>query len=60
MTMKTAKKTERKPGRPALEAGNETIPVTIRMTASQKGKLAELGGPPWVRQKIDKAKLPNE
>jgi len=30
------------------------------MTARQREKLAKLGGPTWVRDKIDKAKLPNE
>lgn len=47
-------------GRPALEAGVETVPVTIRMTGHQKDKLARLGGPSWVRERIDKAKEPRE
>lgn len=49
---------ERNPGRPRLEEGADTVPVTLRMTAGQREKLAKLGGPPWVREKIDKAKLP--
>jgi hypothetical protein len=47
-------------GRPALESGVETVPVTIRMTSPQKDKLARLGGPQWVRAKIDKAPEPKE
>ena len=43
-------------GRPALQVGAEAIPVTIRMTSRQKDKLARLGGAPWVRERIDKAK----
>jgi len=58
--MITDQKTKRKPGRPRLEEGVDTVPVTLRMTAGQRKKLAKLGGPPWVREKIDKAKLPNE
>lgn len=60
--MPTAKAMPPKPargrGRPALQIGVETVPVTIRMTPEQKGKLARLGGPPWVRERIDKAKEP--
>lgn len=35
-----------------------SVPVTIRMSEPQKDKLQQLGGAPWVRDKIDKAKLP--
>lgn len=48
----------KRPGRPALAEGNETVPITLRLTAAQREKLAKLGGPPWVREKIDKAKEP--
>jgi hypothetical protein len=58
--MATKKIPNQKPGRPALEQGIETVPVTIRMTAPQKEKLALLGGGPWVRAKVEKAKLPKE
>lgn len=34
--------------------------VSIKMTASQKTKLAKLGGPDWVRKMIDLAKAPKE
>lgn len=56
--MATKKLTERKAGRPRIEEGADTVPVTLRMTHAQREKLGKLGGPPWVRQKIDKAKLP--
>jgi hypothetical protein len=36
------------------------VPVTIKMTVPQKEKLSELGGAPWVRERIDKAKLPKK
>ena len=45
-------------GRPALSEGTPTVPVTIRMTEPQKDKLRRLGGPEWVRDRIDKAKEP--
>lgn len=45
-------------GRPPLEDGVDTIPVTVRMTAPQKEKLTRLGGSGWVRDRIDKAKEP--
>ena len=47
----------RKMGRPPIENGEETVPVSIRMTIPQREKLAKLGGPAWVREKIDRAKL---
>lgn len=47
-------------GRPALQDGEATVPVTIRMTTPQKDKLARLGGPQWVRTKIDKATEPKD
>lgn len=50
----------KRPGRPALREGEETVPVTIRMTPTQKDKLARLGGPQWVRTKIDKAPEPEK
>lgn len=47
-------------GRKPLEEGEAMRPVSIKMSLSQREKLAQLGGAPWVRNKIDKAKLPNE
>ena len=55
-TMKpTAAKTR---GRPAIQAGEDTVPVTIRLTTLQRDKLQRLGGAQWVRSKIDKAREP--
>jgi hypothetical protein len=34
------------------------IPVTVKMKPAQKEKFARLGGAPWVREKIEKAKEP--
>lgn len=51
---------KKKPGRPAIEPGQETQVMAIRLTKGQKEKLDLLGGPPWVRERIDKAKLPKE
>lgn len=51
---------KKKPGRPALEEGAETVPITLRMTPTQREKLARLGGAKWVRGKIDAAREPAE
>lgn len=56
--MASKKIIDRKPGRPSLAEGLETIPVTVRMTPPQKDKLARLGGSQWVRDRIEKAKDP--
>jgi len=47
-------------GRKPLPEGEALVPVTVKMKPAQKEKLAQLGGAPWVREKIDKAKLPKE
>ena len=49
----------RNQGRKPLPEGEGMTPVTIRMSEKQKEKLARLGGAPWVREKIDKAKESN-
>ena len=41
-----------------MQDGEQTVPVTIRMTEPQKEKLVRLGGPNWVRNRIDKAREP--
>jgi hypothetical protein len=33
------------------------IPVSIKMSSEQRDKLLALGGAPWVRERIDRAKL---
>jgi hypothetical protein len=48
------------PGRKPLSEGVKTIGVTLKMTVVQREKLARLGGAPWVREKIDKAKEPEK
>jgi len=58
--MATTIPAKKRPGRPSIDPSGETQPVAIRLTAGQREKLAKLGGPPWVREKIDKAKLPKE
>lgn len=56
--MVTKPKPQARRGRPSLSEGEPTVPVTIRMTEPQKHKLQRLGGPEWVRERIDKAKEP--
>lgn len=56
--MTTTKTTAKTRGRPAIQAGEATVPVTIRLTAPQRDKLQRLGGAQWVRSKIDKAREP--
>ena len=46
-------------GRKPIKNGQETVTVSLRMTESQRDKVALLGGAEWVRQRIDKAKAPN-
>ncbi len=47
-------------GRKPLEDGLETVIYPVRMSTRQREKLLQLGGAPWVRDRIDKAKLPKE
>lgn len=47
-------------GRPRLYEGEETVPVSIKMTIPQRDKLKRLGGPQWVRDRIDKASEPSK
>lgn len=48
----------RQRGRPAIAEGEDTVPVTIRLTRPQSQKLQRLGGAKWVRARIDRAKDP--
>ena len=43
-------------GRKPVAEGQPTVTVSLRMTESQRDKLAQLGGAEWVRQRIDKAR----
>lgn len=47
-------------GRKPAHPDGAMVPVTVKMTVQQKDKLQELGGAPWVRERIDKAKLPTK
>lgn len=47
-------------GRKPKATSDAMQPVTIKMSDVQRAKLAKLGGAPWVREKIDKAKEPKE
>jgi hypothetical protein len=38
----------------------ETAVVAVRMSLPQRDKLERLGGAPWVRERIDKAKVPQD
>lgn len=44
--------------KPKVIGAPATSPVTIKLSDVQKEKLQRLGGAPWVREKIDKAKEP--
>jgi hypothetical protein len=46
-------------GRKPLVEGETMRPVSIKMTMEQQEKLQRLGGAPWVRTRIDKAREPD-
>lgn len=52
-TMLSKERTKR--GRPALEPGEVTYPVTVRLNSRQRSKLQMLGGASWLRQQLEKA-----
>lgn len=43
-------------GRKPISQGEDTVTVSIRLTTSQRAKLAALGGAAWVRQQIEEKK----
>ena len=45
-------------GRKPVKQGEETVTLSLRVTAAQRENLARLGGAEWVRERIDKAKEP--
>jgi hypothetical protein len=53
-------KSKRKPGQQPIEPGIETVVVPIRMTPAHRDKLKRLGGPAWVRKRIDRAREPKD
>lgn len=46
--------------KPKVAGAPATAPVTIKLSEAQLEKLKRLGGAPWVRDRIDKAKEPKE
>ncbi|WP_371435417.1 hypothetical protein [Polaromonas sp.] len=46
--------------KPQVVGAPATEPVTIKLSEDQKIKLRRLGGAPWVRERIDKAKEPTK
>jgi len=59
-TMKTEKRggPGRGQGRKPLQAGEDTVTVSLRLTPAQREKLDALGGARWIRQKIDADTVP--
>jgi hypothetical protein len=55
----TADKPARRPGRQALPPEQKTLVGSVRLTAAQWAKFAALGGAAWLREKIDRAKMPS-
>lgn len=49
---------DRGQGRKGLAEGVESVHFGMRMTPEQKDKLQRLGGPAWVRDRVDRAKDP--
>ena len=47
---------DRNQGRKPIKEGQATVSMTIRLTARQREKLADLGGAKWLRERIDRAK----
>ena len=43
-----------------MPEGEALQPVSIKMSTEQRGKLRRLGGAPWVRARIDKAREPEK
>lgn len=51
---------KRQGGRAVLSATSPTTKILINVTVEQKEKLKRLGGAPWIRERIDKAKEPKK
>lgn len=47
----------KKPGRPPVSKYEPTEQVTVRLTPTQREKLARLGGASWVRSQLDQINL---
>jgi hypothetical protein len=55
----TTDKPARRPGRQPVPPEQKAIVGSVRMTAAQWEKFAALGGAAWLREKIDRAKMPS-
>lgn len=54
------KKTEpskRSRGRPPIQEGERVVTLSFKLTEAQREKLRKLGGPSWIRNRIDKARI---
>lgn len=47
-------------GRKPLLGDEPMVGITVKVSVAQRDKLGRLGGAPWVRDRIDKAKEPKE
>ncbi|NUZ07642.1 hypothetical protein [Piscinibacter koreensis] len=47
-------------GRKPLQDGAESVIYPIRLTPAQREKVTRLGGAPWIRARIDKAREPGD
>lgn len=47
---------KKSPGRPRIVEGGASVTLNIRLSVEQRDKLTRLGGAPWIREKIAKAK----
>lgn len=45
-------------GRPRIDADARSVTTSISLTPEQRDKLGRLGGSPWIRERIDKAREP--
>ncbi len=53
--------TKRPRGRPPVAADQRLAErVELRLTPAQRAKLDTLGGADWVRERIDKARVPSQ
>lgn len=50
--------TPKRLGRPLKGRSPLGVPLMIRLSAEQRAKLDALGGPDWLRERIDRARAP--
>lgn len=51
---------QRTGGRKPIDADSPTVIFSMRMSEKQRTKLDKLGGGPWVRERIDRARPPDD